>query len=753
MPTDVKLQNGEQFRQLISDKALGDPAVGPDLPGATLLAGQSFGGDVLSVNVHGSLSLRAFNSPDDADEDGILGAPADALPLEGLPPQITLAPDVAYLKYRAAAGIKAAAAGKTVADLGFTIDTEIGLVLADYHRHTRTVATRDAFLEDITKLRTSLRIDDVAGLQPGEAVSQQVVGRLSATVELSWSDVFMGAIGPLSGLAPAASLLFKVSAGATVRASVSFSDDFLLVFSRVSQSQWRVGLRKARTREAALGLDMGVSVELADPEQIHAIVSAALEGVLGDTIGKVDGILDKASLDDLSPAQRKVADLVIDRLGLDRVTSTIDTLRAKVDEIRNRVLEKIEEVARTKISLGFAYEYRRIRQDSTVAQCTVGLEGLKKHHQNLIRGRFDALFLEAADQAGGAKLEHFLYQTTVKSEHSWGFTLSIGKWITVGARDRKTLVRVDRRSAVGTIQRSFVGTRGYRETGDDQDRWSADLSASMPGYSRAPVPLVSEFETGVALNWFESEKKLGDDTLAAWLDLGVLWGALSEGEISRVTDSLAGALKKPCSVVAQVAFPHPAFAIMRTRIAAGAVKEFGAYLGAAMPWSREPGRHSAMLRRKLYAPLWEAYLSSPDNEQRRGRDFAQMARKHLAAQGFERLGQMEQLYAGTTLPHDGNVFCGLIDLNSHAFQNSRDFFNGVKRLHLDALSAAPDNGAIARVFEEMENLWRQSHHVRAVGAYLLDIARSTAVLKHVSRSLAITVGAGTASEQVMVIAS
>ena len=172
-----------------------------------------------------------------------------------------------------------------------------------------------------------------------------------------------------------------------------------------------------------------------------------------------------------------------------------------------------------------------------------------------------------------------------------------------------------------------------------------------------------------------------------------------------------------------------------------------------MPWSREPGRHSALLRRKLYAPLWEAYLSSPDNEQRRGRDFAQMARKHLATQGFERLGQMEQLYAGTTLPHDGKVFCGLIDLNPHTFQNCRDFFNGIKRLHLDALSTAPDNGAIARVFEEMENLWRQSHHVRAVGAYLLDIARSTAVLKHVSRSLAITVGAGTANEQVMVIAS
>jgi hypothetical protein len=405
------------------------------------------------------------------------------------------------------------------------------------------------------------------------------------------------------------------------------------------------------------------------------------------------------------------------------------------------------------VTLGFVYEYRRMRQDTTVAQCTVTLEGLKKHHQNLIRGRFDNVFIDATDRVGGSQLEHYLYQTTIKSEHSWGFTLSVGKWLTVGGRDRKTLVRIDRRSAGGRIQRSFVGTRGYREVGDDQDRWSADLAASMAGYSRAPVPLVSEFEAGVALNWFEPVKKLDEETISAWLDLGVLWGALAEDETARVRETLAGGLKKACSVVAQVAFPHQAFTIMRARIAAANVKELGGSLGAAMPWSSEAGRHSAMLRRKLYGPLWEAYLANPDNELRTGRDFAQFARRQLAAQGFQNLGNMEQLYATTTLPHDGNVFCGLIDLNPHTFQNCRDFFNAVKRLHLDVLSGAPDNGVIVRVFEEMENFWRQSHHVRAVGAYLLDIARATAVLKHVSRSLAITIGAGTQNEQVMVIAS
>ena len=754
MPTELKLQNRDAFATLISTKPLGDPSVGPNLPGASLEAGQSFGGNVLSVNVHGELSLQAFNSPDDADDDGILGAGDDPPPVDALPPQLALTDDAAYLKYRASAGIKAAATGTTLGSLGFDIEAGIDLVLADYHRHARTDATRAAVLADIKNLRTSLRLDDVLALDPGEALSQQVVGSLSAAVEVSWSDVFMGPIAPLARLAgPGVSVFVKVSAGASLKASVSLTDDFLLVLSRVDASRWRVGLRKARTREAALGLDLGVTVEFADPGQVESILGAALEGVIGDTVSKVDAILRKATLEDLSAPERRVVEFLIDRFGLDRVTSTLDTIRAKVAEVREKIRQAIEDVATAKVSLAFAYEYRRMRQDTTVAQCTVTRAGLTKHHPNLVRGRFGDLVVEAAGRTGGSVLEHYLYQTTIRSEHSWGFTLSIGKWITIGGRDRKTLLRVDRRNAIGRIQRSFVGTRAYREVGADLDNWGADLSASMAGYSRAPVPLVSEFETGVALNWFEADKKLDADTISQWIDLAVLWGALADGDSERLRDALTDGLRKKCSVVAQITCPHEAFSIMRTRIAAAPFKEIGASLGAAMPWSDEPGRQSVMLRRRLYAPLWEAYLSNAGNENRSGRDFAEMARRHLTAQGFENLANMERLYASTTLPHDGNVFCGLIDLNPGTLQNCRDFFAGVRRLNLDFLAGAPDNDTFAHVFGEMQNLWRQSHHVRAVGAYLLDIARATSALKHVGRAMSITLGVGTPSEQVIVVGS
>jgi hypothetical protein len=62
------------------------------------------------------------------------------------------------------------------------------------------------------------------------------------------------------------------------------------------------------------------------------------------------------------------------------------------------------------------------------------------------------------------------------------------------------------------------------------------------------------------------------------------------------------------------------------------------------------------------------------------------------------------------------------------------------------LSAAPDDGVVGRVFEELEDLWTQSLHVRAVGAYLVEVARAGGVLGEVGRSFALTVGSGDGSE-------
>ena len=319
---------------------------------------------------------------------------------------------------------------------------------------------------------------------------------------------------------------------------------------------------------------------------------------------------------------------------------TIHTLRSRVEEIRNRVIEKIEEIARTKISLGFTdQDPGASGQYRTVAQCTVGLDD-QIHHPNLIRGRFDALFLEGCgpDRRREARNISFTRRPS-RANTAWGFMLSIGKWITVGARTaRRRAAWIAASAAVESFQRSFVGTRGYLGDGRRSGPLERGSSASCLAFLGAGSPR-DRVRNGVASNWFESAKKLGDDTLAAWPGSGALWGALAESEMSRVTDTLAGALKQPCSVVAQ------------DRSAPGVCHHGGPNRRRRRQGIRRLSRsgHAVVAPTRptfciastgaLRAALASLSLR-PDNEQRRGRRFAEDgAESTPVTQGFERLGQ------------------------------------------------------------------------------------------------------------------
>ena len=742
MPVDVKLLKPEDAKVLLSTKPLGDPAVGPALVDAVVAADQSFAGKAITVSLGGTLSIHAFNSEDDEDEDGVLGEPAVEGPRGGLAPQLRLTPDDAFVKYRCAATVKATAAGTALSRLGFDFEGSAELVLADYQRHPRTADTRTVVLQGLTTLRSSLRLGDVLDeLRPNEAVSQQFVGRLSAGVEVSWSDVFSGPIGPVARLAGmAAPLLIHVNAGATASARVSFTDDFILIVSRESDDRWRVGVRKARTRDAALALDLGVDVQL-DQKQVEAVVGAVIDAVLGERLAKVEALVASGgALERLPDAQQKLARALLERFGLS-TTPTLEALRDRVAAIKAGIAQAVAEVAQAKLRMGFAYEYRRVRQDTTIAQCVLTRAGLTAHHPELVRGKLGPTLADAAAGVNGASLERYLNERTLRTERSWGFSLSLGKW-QAGSRDTKTITRVERTSAAGLRQHSFIGVRAYTETGEPKPKWSVDFAADMPAFSRSPSgPLMSEFQYGLSFAWFEDTKKLKEEMLDAWLDLAVLWGACPESELPRHREALGDGLKQKCSVVAQLTLPPEAFAIVRARLAGAEPKELGASLGAAMPWMDQAGRQSVALRRRLYGPLWASYLADSDHVHRRGRDFSQMARQHLVSQGFEPLGSLERLYQITlTRSADVQTFAGAIDLHPSTIQNCHDFFNGVRLLQENVLSAAPAGHVMVRVFEQMEELFRQRLHVRALGAYLLDVARATGVLRHTGRSLALTVG-------------
>lgn len=738
MGSAVKLHNPQQALAIVTNAPLGDSAVGPELLTATLEGGQTFAGQALSVNLQGDLQIQAFNSADDEDADGVLNAPGADASGHAVPAALHLEQGSAFLKYRGEVALKALGGG-SVGALGFAFDGAASMVLADYHRHAHNDGTRDAVLSDLGQLRTSLRIQDVLDLDVNEAVAQQLHARLTVAAQVSWADVMMGPLAPVSLLTGGRPILVKLNGGATLSARVSVTDDFTLVLSRADAHRWRCGLRKARTRAAGLGVSLGVTVEFANKKELQALLAAVIDGLVGVPMARIDALVKKAALSSLSDAERTLALALMERLGLDPITSTLETLATKIELLKTSIAGAVQQVAHSRLTAAFGYEYARMRQDATVVQCALTEAALRAHHADLIRGRLDGL-LEASTLGGGVTLEHFLNQSTIRTERSWGFALSIGKW-QVGGTDRRALERVQRRSALGHAQDSVLGVRTYRHAGDATPRWSVDFAADMPAYAQSPgVPRLSEFQYGIAVMWHEEARKLKVETLDEWLDLATLWGACSEGDRARHRETLRAVHGTRCRVVAQLVCPPAAFGLMRARIAAADPLSMASSLGAAVSWMNTAGRQSPALRSRLYGPLWQMYLAD-GSRALTGRDYGSAARAHLTREGFAELGAMEHLQAITPQARDPRTFCGLVDLNPLTRSECQSFFNGVARLQAGVVSAAPDAGVINQVFGQCEKFWGQELHVRAMGAYLLATADACGVLDHLSRSCAVASGA------------
>jgi hypothetical protein len=757
MPSPLKAVTPELLQALVFSKRLDSP-MPTDLVTIELLPNQSFEGPALTVNVGGALNVCVFNSDDDDDVDGIVSSGSEAsVSVAGLTPPLQRSGTEAFLKYRAVAGMKASQPGTGLAALGFNVlakaDGGGEVILSDYHRHGATDTARDAILADLSALRCALRVDDVLGLREDEAVALQVVGTFSASVEVSWADVFAGPVGPLTRLLRSgAPILIKVDAGASFTASVSFSDDFALIFSREGDDRWRVALKKAHTRESALGLAMNVSVAFADPNAAQAILGTVVEGVIGRPLAVADALFAKSSLENLDKAQQEIARFLFSRLGLDPVLSSLADLEKKVHTIRADVSHAIETVVKAKVELGFAYQYRRIVQSTTVLEATLTRAALHTHHGGLVRGSFDTMLGSASTAGSGVELTHFLYEKCTRVLKKWGFSLTVGTWLNLGATDQKVVSRVERRSATNLRQCAYLGERSYQEAGTKKPLWTVDFAAEMPAFACSKSgPLVSEFTFGLGFAWHEQKKKLDESTLARWLDLAVLWGACPEADIGAARVAMRGGIGQPCTFGAQVGIPHAAFALMRPRLASADPREVAPFLGAAMPWmDGEPGRESVLTRQRLYGQLWGLHFSNPTWY---GRDFAAEARHRLEQAGFRSLALRESRYAETPgAGPDALTFCGLVDVNGSTAQACGDFFAGVKRLNESVLTAMPaGDTVIPSVFENLEEFWKQSLHVRALGAYLLEIARVCGVSKHVTRTCTLTVAG--ANGQAIIVSS
>ena len=732
---DWKLANPEDATQLISAAPIGSKTIDGQPVGIGLESNLSFGGDDeanLAINTRGRFTVTILNDAADTDEDGVVGATPVRTADGGLPPQLPFDADRAYLKIRTEAGVKAAGTVPLASLLSIDAQAEASAIFADYRVHEPSQPARAAFLLDLTKpARFATRLAHVQALEPGEALAFRFSGRVSADVTVSWSDVFTGQLGSVAELLGTATpIAISMKAGATLSFSVGVSDEFVVVFSRVDAARWRAGVRKVRASRVAPSVDAGIDVGFANPGELQRLVTATLEGVLGAPRERVREVLNAASLDALGSAQRKVATALLDRVGLKDELATMQALRERVDALEKRVAGTIEQVVKTRIALSFAYEYNRVSSETSLLQATLDAGALKALHGDLVRGQTEAAARGIREGKRGMELELYLNQKEITRTHSWGFTLGFGKWATVGGRDFKKISTVRRLDIQNRVQESYLGARSYTGTWvGETSEWGVDLKADMKNYSAEP--LVSDFSFGVHLRWSSEQQLLSPAELEEWLDSGILWRVLRDQDVIDARATLAGALQRRAALTVQVTISNSAFRAMLPGLAASSPVSLAPALAMAMPWMKgSEARRSAARRRALYTPLWSLYLERGGHTQS---DLAAAAERHVKRQGHPELVLTERTPSG----RNAFSFAGLTHINGDTRGACAGFLRGCTILHTAIASGARNQKTIDKAVGAMDDLWQQSHHVRAIGTYLLDAAERAGMLADVTRTMTV----------------
>jgi hypothetical protein len=725
----------DDAEQLLSEDELGSSALNVTPAGLTFKPGFAIAGADVTFSAASSLQVQAFNSLDDRDVDGALLPKA---PDKSAPPRlVTLTTDGAWMKYRLDANLKASAKA-SLGDAGFSVDATAGAMLADYRTHKRDESVRDAFVEDVTAgVRSAFDLSAVERLQPGDMVTLQTRGAIEAKVTLSVSDLFTAQASALWSLAGVQKTVgFTVSAGATASFNVRVSDEFVVSFAGVDAKTWRIGVRKGKTRQIGVGVAATFEVAAAKPKDLQAFLDGVKDALIGQPLERVKAILKKGTLEDLTDTERGIVIGLLERFGLSNVLDALKALNDRIDAIDEGIDGAIADIAKAKITVGFAYEYARIVEDAQLLQMTVDRAHLRRFHPDVIRGQLAGAIDSLAKAEAGVTLENYLNQQTMTRTQSWGFTLGIGKWVSLAGKDTDKLTVVARRNLEGHIQESYLGTRSYQAKWQgDTLQWFGDFRADMRAYSRTASPSLPEFDLGIHLALTASVGKLSAGDIDEYIDFAACWGIVAADEIDGRREQLMDAKGTAQDVAIQLTIGDEALRLLLPSVAAAADADFAEPLAIGMPrQSKTPGLRTPSERFRTYTRVWEFYLTHPDA----GADELRAnASAILKAEGQPALADVER---DAPKPHPLLDFTmsGRVLSDGDPLERWRSFRNGAALLQQALTSGAPAETPLDRARRSMERCWTQVHHLRAIGGLLVGRAKSVGVLPKIGRTFTVS---------------
>lgn len=765
----------------LNDPTLGElVAAGVTYDGDPVLGKITFSFD---ASAHGL--IRVCNSADDeTTEDGVLGAEAGAETDEALQPALVFDPTHAWLKYRFEGSAKGSVAAE-FAPAGVAVAPKVegqkGVVFAYYRRHDPAEQTAAAVLADAVSLRTAFSASDALALEEGDALLYRLYGELSAALTLKWSDVFTASLSNLSALLRAGEVIaLRADAGAEVNFRVGLRDDFRLVFTKGGPlgdvpETVRVSLFKSKTREVGVAAQLGVSVEFADPAAVEGQLTRVYEALAGPVFKDLERLLDAAdravSLADVPAELQLPARLLMTRLGLDPLVAKPAELRAKWEEVKGKVPGIIEKVAKTKIELGFAYEYLRVGTDRTLLRADLDAETFRRLHPDLMVCQLEGLTEWLRDEAPAGALKRYLRQQSIKVSKAWGFNLGVSPWgVKLGGTDRLATTRVVQENVRGEQRVAYDGLRSYEGVWmKDKVTFAADFKAEMRGF--AAPPETCHFDYGLSLKWEWEEATFGPAEFVKVLDQARLWRVVAPNRVDDATQGVEGTFGGAATIRLELTLDQEALVALLPLLvnppappfnppdgysgfdADRRLETWGAEaLAAAMPYMEMfEGRRDPVTRLHLYAPLWRRYFNE---DSRPFGDYRRIARQEIPRlNGALNLGLKDdkQLAGHEAIEEQKqSTFAGMIELqqgpggsSAGVHRNWQSFAQGLKTLET---AARPDNclpfDRIESAFDDLSRFFTQSLYLRAAGYLIAEVARLTGKSRFLKRSLTVNGGDG-----------
>jgi hypothetical protein len=641
------------LRDALFDRSLSQ--VGDSLLQTKVTSPLKFSG--LTFTPSAALDVRVFNRAEDKDADAVIG---------GEDAHVPFATQQAWLKYT----LTAKADGK----VGFApavLGASRELALSDYRVHEATDGAWNALTADLASPRTLLELGDVRKLAPGEALLMELDGALSASVTFSWSDVLASKLYEIVG---GAAVSVKLKSGLETSVAVKVTDQFSVIVSRTKDGHFRFAVKKAASRSGTYGVEASLGLDLSAMPAIDQVLDPIVEELTSQ----------------LDPDERAA-----------KVAS------GALDKLRDQLRTKLGDAAKWKASTGFAYEYARIDENDSIADFVLLDDARLGDDYSLVKeGDFTKITDALRQDTGTRSIIRYLNESTLTRRSSFGFTLGIGKWIDVKAKDERAF-RQTTRTALDSFHLIVSrGTRRYEEKGVPQNdfEWVVDLKAEMKAFAQEPSTL--DFDYGLHLLATLDRESLDASDLERMADFAGMWGV-------RVPPAgkLAEAIGKKGQIRVQLLLERDALVAALSQEAG--LASWAEPLAMAMPYmSKFDERRSFAARAAAYTGAWQAWLEG-------------------------RINIMPSFPSGLTIfeRQGGPGSFHWTAAEGHAQLRTRldAFVRGTRLLH-SAMTTAQAPSAIGDAYNALQQFWSQRLYVAAAGRWLLDRAPSA------DRSLQVDLG-------------